>query len=137
MPESRTDAELEARLRAMAVEVARYEGELLARDWRIAELEQNLAIAESAANLPPPPPAASREAARGSDDARIEELEREIDTLRRALAQEHEEKKRIESGQGIDELRAALAEKMALIEQLAQRAGAGTRGEGPFGEGVR
>jgi predicted RNase H-like nuclease (RuvC/YqgF family) len=125
MPAERTDAELQAKVEAMALEIARYEGELLARDWRIAELEQSLAIAESAAMLStPPPPPEKTQAARpaGAENKRITELEAEIDTLRRALAQEHEEKKRVESGQGVDELRAALAEKMALIEQLSQRA---------------
>ena len=115
----RTDAQLEAKLHSMSTEIARYEGELLARDWRIAELEQNLAIAESVANLPPES-RAGRAPNQSENGQRLEELEREIDTLRRALAQEHEEKKRIESGQGIDELRAALAEKMALIEQMAR-----------------
>jgi len=115
----RTDAALEAKLHSMSTEIARYEGELLARDWRIAELEQNLAIAESVANLPPES-RAGRAPNQSENGQRLEELEREIDTLRRALAQEHEEKKRIESGQGIDELRAALAEKMALIEQMAR-----------------
>ncbi len=126
------DAELEAArqsVRAMAMEIARYEGELLARDWRIAELEQNLAIADSAAMLAAGPagpagPAGKEGGAGAATQARITDLEREIDTLRRALAQEHEDKKRIESGLGLDELRAALAEKMALIEQMsAQREG--------------
>ncbi len=126
------DAELVAArksVRAMAMEIARYEGELLARDWRIAELEQNLAIADSAAMLVPTPagPPDAPVGAGGEKtgaQARITELEREIDTLRLALAQEHEDKKRIESGLGLDELRAALAEKMALIEQMsAQREG--------------
>jgi hypothetical protein len=118
------DPELQAKVRAMALEIARYEGELLAREWRIAELEQNLAIAESAAMLPDPAGARanvqpSAAPVPNADGSRIAELETEIDTLRRALAQEHEEKKRIESGQGVDELRAALAEKMALIEQMS------------------
>jgi hypothetical protein len=107
------DPLLTQRLDAMSLELARYEGELLARDWRIAELERALSLAHSSAG-------GSSSPARGGG-ARVTELEAELDTLRRALAQEHEARKHAESGQGADDLKAALAEKMALIEQLSAR----------------
>jgi hypothetical protein len=108
-----TDPGLAQKLDAMSLELARYEGELLARDWRIAELEQSLAIADAGIAA-----AASEPQSRGRA---VGELEAEVDTLRRALAQEHDARKRAESGQGADDLRAALAEKMALIEQLSAK----------------
>jgi hypothetical protein len=106
------DPMLSQRVDAMSLELARYEGELTARDWRIAELERALSLAQSHSSGGP--------AAR-STAGRVTELEAELDTLRRALAQEHEARKHAESGQGADDLRAALAEKMALIEQLSAR----------------
>jgi hypothetical protein len=44
---------LRRKLDALALELARFQGELFARDWRISELEQNLALTE--ANVPSPP----------------------------------------------------------------------------------
>ena len=55
---------LRRKLDALALEIARFQGELFARDWRISELEQNLALTE--ANVPSPPRSEAPPPPRGS-----------------------------------------------------------------------
>jgi microcompartment protein CcmL/EutN len=79
---------LRARLEAMAMDLARREGEAQATTWKVAELERRLA--EASARPSPAGPDRSRELAAALD---------EIDALRRALTQEHEQRVRAESAQ--------------------------------------
>lgn len=82
---------LRERLDAMAVELARREGEAQASAWRLAELERRLAEASARPAPPPGTPDRSPELAAALD---------EIDALRRALTQEHEQRVRAESALG-------------------------------------
>jgi hypothetical protein len=86
------NAELRRKLDALAVELARHEGERQARDWTIAELERRLETAPAA------PQAA--DANRAADlQRRLAGALDELDVLRRALAQEHEARVRAESAE--------------------------------------
>jgi hypothetical protein len=96
-------AELRRRLDAMALDLARREGEAQAAAWSIQELERRLEIAERG---PPPAPAeptapaaqAKIGASPASDAAaRLGLALDEIDALRAALVQEHEARVRAES----------------------------------------
>jgi chromosome segregation ATPase len=86
---------LRSKLDALALDLARREGELATTTWRVTELEEELAHAKQIAGEN-----------RGSGDLRDEtaslraELDRardELDILRRALAQEHEARKNREA----------------------------------------
>jgi chromosome segregation ATPase len=96
--EVRVDGEEIARLRRkideLAMEVARRDGELVAREWRLAELE---------ARAKPSPPAGSSS---------------ELDALRQALAQEHAARVAAESGEELTRARAELARQSALLDQM-------------------
>jgi hypothetical protein len=94
---------LRARLDALALDLARREGEAHASAWKIEELERKLT--ESAAPAAPPPP-------RGT-------LHDEIDALRQALVQEHAARVRVEAGEEMTRLRAEVARQAALLDQLA------------------
>jgi hypothetical protein len=83
---------LRSKLDALALELARHEGERQARVWTIAELERQLETASAPT--------------RASDENQAAALERqlattldELDVLRRALTQEHEARLRAESGE--------------------------------------
>ena len=76
------NGELRAKLDALALEVARREGELQARAWRIAELEERVASLEAR-----PAAAAERPAGGAGGGASVQA---ELNALRQALAQEHE-----------------------------------------------
>ena len=106
---------LQRKLDALAIEVARREGDLQASAWRIAELEQEVAAqrAEAAPATIPPPPGAEveRELAAARD---------EIDVLKQALAQEHEARKKSESGEALAKAHAELERQAVLIEQLSR-----------------
>jgi hypothetical protein len=96
---------LERKLDELAKEVARREGELTARGWRITELENRLRSAG-------PAPA-------GEDATKLRD---ELDALRQALAQEHAARVAAESGEELARARAELAKQAALLEQVrAQR----------------
>ena len=113
------NAELRARLDSLALEVARREAELHTRSWRVAELEEEVAVLASV-----PPPAASSSSAEAPPAAApssdVEALRGELDVLRQALAQEHEVRQRLESGDELTRARSELARQATLLEQLAQ-----------------
>jgi hypothetical protein len=88
------DRDLRGRLDALALDLARREGDAQAAAWTIAELERRLALAERA----PAAPAGDADATK-----KLAAVLDELDALRRALAQEHEARRRAESrlaGQG-------------------------------------
>jgi hypothetical protein len=96
------DARLRAKLDGLALELARRDGELQARAWRITELEEQLASG--------PAP----------EGGRVATLEGELDVLRRALAQEHEARRLVESGDALRQAQSELARQATLIEQLSR-----------------
>jgi hypothetical protein len=82
------NSRLRERLDAMALDLARREGEAQASAWKLEELERRLAAAGTRAAAPTSPSERSGELAAALD---------EIDALRRALTQEHEQRVRAES----------------------------------------
>ena len=78
---------LRERVDAMAFELARREGEAQATTWTIAELERRLT---QASTMPPTRPD-------GDAQARLDAALDEIDALRRALTQEHDQRVRAEA----------------------------------------
>ena len=108
------NGELRAKLDVLALEVARREGELQARTWRIAELEERVASLEAR-----PPPAAERPTPGRAGPVR-ENVIVELNALRQALAQEHEARVSAESGEELVRARADIARQAVLLEQLAR-----------------
>jgi len=107
--------QLRTKLDALALDVARREGELQARGWRIAALEERVASLE--ARPPPPPPVAPSEK-KGAIPASGDLTE--LQALRQALGQEHEARVRAESGEELQRARADLARQATLLEQLSR-----------------
>jgi hypothetical protein len=103
---------LRDKLDKLALEAARREGEATSSGWRVAELEQELAVLRAASS--PSPERASR------GDAQQAALEDELAALRQALTQEHQERARAESGEELAKARAELARQATLIEQLSR-----------------
>jgi len=79
---------LRARLDALALDLARREGELQASAWRVAELERRV---EEFTRTPADARSVPRD-----DDGRLKAALDEVDALRRALAQEHEVRVKLE-----------------------------------------
>ncbi|MCL2447489.1 MAG: hypothetical protein FWD17_00925 [Polyangiaceae bacterium] len=105
---------LREQLDALALEVARREGEAQAMAWTVAELERRLALAEqnesgvaSGAAIEPIGP--SELAADG-----------EVDVLRQALVQEYEARRLAESGEALAVAQAEVARLTVLLEQKSQ-----------------
>jgi hypothetical protein len=115
---------LRGKLDGLALEVARREGELVARTWRIAELEERVASlearAEPPAERPTPEPAASEPAHVAHAPPPGAPAQAELLALRQALAQEHDARVRAESGEELTRARADLARQAVLLEQLAR-----------------
>ena len=147
-PSSHDDAgRLRAQIEQMSLEIARREGELEARAWRIAELEREVTLTTEALHTAAERADRAIEHAptvhytgeirdpRDSDEAReVTRLRQELDALRQALAQEHQgrqqaDKVRVESGSLLEEARAELARQTVLIEQLSRELA--TRTPGP------
>jgi hypothetical protein len=120
-------ARLRSKLDELASEVARREGELTARAWRITELENERTrlvhdIAQHAARPEAPSqPAASETSEPGEAVAALAHARSELDALRQALAQEHAARVAAESGEELAHARAELARQAALLEQLRGR----------------
>jgi hypothetical protein len=87
------NADLRTKLDALALDVARREGELQARGWRITELEERVASLEARPLAAPPPAKSSAAGVTPAGD------HAELHALRQALAQEHEARVRAESGE--------------------------------------
>ena len=125
------NAELLRRIDALATLAARREGDVQSTAWRIAELEQQVAILEAQAAAPPAqaePSAAepsvvtverSESSDRGAPDGALSDALEQLDILKQALAQEHEARQRAESGEALAHARAELQRQAALIEQLS------------------
>lgn len=104
---------LERKLDALARDAARREGELVARAWRIAELEADVARAKASA----PAPVANQDAR--PDAGLVGRLRDELDALRQALTQEHEARRAAELA--AQAARAELAERAANPEAFDAR----------------
>jgi hypothetical protein len=129
-------SEHRVRLDALALETARREAELQTSAWRIAELEQRVAMTERAAPAPeafptePPSPAAL--SVEPSSDVpshvteklvlaedRLSRAEDELEVLRTALAQEHAARVQAESGEALARARNEIQRQATLIEKLS------------------
>jgi hypothetical protein len=116
------NAQLRERLDALALELARREGEAQATAWTIAELERRASQ-----------PAPGAVAAPHDLDRRLAAALDELDALRSALSQEHEARARIESGEELVRARAEIQRLTALLEQLGQKL-QGQKAEGSGGQ---
>jgi hypothetical protein len=112
-------ATLHARLDALALDLARREGEAHASAWKIDELERRLA--QTSPNVATQP-TMDLEVARSG-------IVEEVDALRQALVQEHEGRIRAESGEELIHARAEIERLGALLHRVAPN-------EGPSGGGV-
>lgn len=110
---ARENATLRDRCDALALDIARREGELVAQAWRIEELENDRAPRGGPAPGGDANDPLARDLAAAKD---------EIDALRQALTQEHAARVAAESGEALARARAELAQKAALLEQLKARA---------------
>ena len=118
-------ARLRGKLDELAAEVARREGELTARAWRITELENERArldreyeaAARQLESQKAEPPRPGREL-----EAELARARDELDALRQALAQEHAARMAAESGEELTRARSELAHQVALLEQMRGRA---------------
>jgi hypothetical protein len=114
---------LRRKLDELAMEVARRDGELLARDWRVAELEAALS-----AEAPTRPrrgderPGGGAAEPDGVTKRELESARDELDALRQALAQEHAARVAAESGEELVRARAELARQAALLDQMRSAA---------------
>jgi hypothetical protein len=131
------NARLRQQLDALALDLARREGEARATAWSVAELERQLAEVTSSgqtANPAPavvPPPAGNGEGPREAGTGIAVALD-EIDALRRALAQEHERRVRAESGDALMQARADIQRLTVLVDQMTlDRAPSGPSAPGP------
>lgn len=102
-------ADLRARLDVLAAEVARRDGELTARAWRIQELEGHLEDA---------PRPARTVLDDGEPRGALALAQDEIDALRQALTQEHAARLAAESGEELATVRAELGRQAVLLEQV-------------------
>jgi hypothetical protein len=102
---------LRAQLDALAIDLARREGDAQATAWQVAELGRQLAQATAEAKIRPTP---------DSGDPRLARALDELDALRAALYKEHEARVRAESGAELTQARAEIERQSVLMEQLAR-----------------
>ncbi|MGH7281342.1 MAG: hypothetical protein ACRELY_07470, partial [Polyangiaceae bacterium] len=81
---------LRAKLDALALDLARKEGEIATTRWRVAELEEQLSQSKKAGSRDPGPFGDLLAGETASLRADLDKARDELDMLRRALAQEHE-----------------------------------------------
>lgn len=122
-------AEMKIRLDEMALEAARREGELEAREWRIKELhlERDLAVdeaAKAAAALADAARELSVEADPPSLPPDVARLSDELHALRQALVQEHAARVAAESGEALASARQELERQTRRIAELEGSRGA-------------
>jgi hypothetical protein len=111
------NARLRAHLDALALDLARREGEAQATAWQVTELERRLAqVAEPSAP-------ASDDGGRRETDPRLTQALDQLDALRTALAQEHEARARAESGEELARAHAEIQRQAVLMEQLVRELG--------------
>jgi len=115
------DSALRERLDALALDLARREGEAQAAAWTIAELERRLATTAPASGVAEEGPRHSGETASGTNEQQnLAAALDELDALRRAFTQEHEQR-----------VRAEAALKKAAAGEGPRSANESVAGEGP------
>jgi hypothetical protein len=108
--------QLRRKLDALAADVARREGEIVARGWKITELENEAArLTQRLAE------AGGGEASEAGLAAELAKARDEVDALRQALTQEHGARVAAESGEELARVRSQLAQQMALVKQMAEQ----------------
>jgi hypothetical protein len=111
---SAENARLRQQLDALALEVARREGEAQATMWTVSELERRLS-----ANDAPPAAGAGNATEATADEgdlgAALAAAQDQLDALRQALAQEHDARIRAESGEELARARAEIRRLETLI----------------------
>jgi chromosome segregation ATPase len=110
-------ARVRTKLDELASEVARREGELVARGWRITELENECARLR---DEPAKKPEGREVLATEADPDALARARDELDALRQALAQEHAARLAAESGEELARARSELARQAALLEQMRE-----------------
>jgi hypothetical protein len=110
------NARLRERLDALALELARREGEAQASAWAVAELERRLAEVVVPPTVEQSPPADAVPDV--APPSRLKDALDELDALRQALAQEHALRVRVESGEELAQARAEIQRQATLLEQL-------------------
>jgi hypothetical protein len=108
------NARLRAQLDALALDLARREGEAQATAWQLTELERRLAQAAESSSPANP--------VQGTDRRLTHALD-QLDALRAALAQEHEARTRAESGEALARAHAEIQRQAVLMEQLVRELG--------------
>jgi hypothetical protein len=125
---ARENVALRQKLDALALELARREGDAQAAAWAVTELERRVGQAEravaersvsQAAGPASTPPSADVAAAQSKLAAALDEL----DVLRQAVAQEHTMRMLAESGEELARAKAEIQRQAALLEQLGHPAG--------------
>ena len=109
---------LRQKLDALAAEVARREGEIVARGWKITELENETARLTQQLAEAKPEPSTSAPSAPSDLEAELAKARDELDALRQALTQEHAARVAAESGEELARVRSELAHQVALVEQM-------------------
>ncbi len=107
---------LRGRLDALALDLARREGDAQAMAWTIVELERRLetATVPSVAEVAPAQPVIADAA------DRLGAALDEVDVLRQALAQEHDARIRAESGDALAQALAEVQRQAALLDELRE-----------------
>jgi|CZKU01.1.fsa_nt_gi hypothetical protein len=108
------NAHLRVQLDALALDLARREGEAQASTWQIVELERRL---EQGVRNEAKTPA---EAFSPQTNRQLAQALDELSALRAALSQEHEARARAESGEELSRARAEIERQAVLLEQLAR-----------------
>jgi hypothetical protein len=106
---ARENSLLREKLDALALDLARREGEAQAAAWSVAELERRVAQAPEGAR---PETELERSLAAALD---------ELDALRQAVALEHSQRLQAESGEELARARAEIQRQAALLEELGHR----------------
>jgi hypothetical protein len=122
------NARLRDQLDALALELARREGEAQATLWTVSELERRLALTNAGTEpdalrladaAPPAAPAMAPPVTAGREDgdihAALSAAQDQLDALRQALAQEHEARVKAESGEELARARAEIRRLESLI----------------------
>lgn len=112
------NARLRAQLDALALDLARREGDAQATAWQVGELERRLAQLQIEKDEEALAPALS-----SLVDPRLAQALDELDALRTALAQEHDARARAESGEELARARAEIERQAVLMEQLVRELG--------------
>ncbi len=114
---SEENARLCARLDALALDLARREGEAHASAWSVTELERRLAQVQAGRAGEARDPG---QAGGGHVSDRLRAALDEIDALRAAMVREHAARAAAESGEALQGARAEIERQAVLVEQLSR-----------------